>query len=267
MTNDQKRLAVWLGNPQRKYADGVAIFKDLGVNADRNVFYSKKTVGKMEANMLLNDLQRYARINKIKPISVKAAKKQLTQKTDNLQQLRTKAEQTVTETGDLKLKIVRNNVVMYNELPDDLKTLYDGFAGLFETYETKRMEMLDLPPEKEYDAKRKELAETVLSAYTTIRDNWAKLEEWQNKQNTGDGNNEPFKPEKASGKFTLKQIETIEDEGLKALCKQKRVEANMKYIARNNSSDKEKTLEEVTKRKAELDNWNVDYAKLLNKAE
>jgi len=75
--NAKTRLAVWLAGKKKNYREGVAIYKELAVNPDRNNFFSTPIPGKMHENMLNSDLRRYARIRNISPIKASEVKKRV----------------------------------------------------------------------------------------------------------------------------------------------------------------------------------------------
>jgi regulatory protein YycI of two-component signal transduction system YycFG len=261
---DKQKLAVWLGNKNRVYSHGVALYKALAVNPDRNKFYSDQKAGKMHENMLLNDLQRYARIHKIQPSTIKIVQKQQASSDAAFKKVITQAQPTHPDRIEqLRVQIVKNEKVDYEKLPEELKEVYDQFNDLYNGYDENRELLQSLPKQPEYNEKRKESAELTISFRKKIVEGWEKIDTWWKNLNspTGDGD----EITQASGKYTKAQIEAIKDEGIKALSKQKRIEANMKFIQRNHESADKNVIEKVAERKKELDQWTVDYAKVLTK--
>lgn len=262
------RLAIWLGSKKKDYREGLQIYKDLAVNVERIRFFDTVAPSNMHINMLRNDLYRYARVHKVKPMSPAEAAKKQEAADSAFQQLITKQKPKPKPTAAEKVvesrrvEIVKNDKVNYDDLPGDLKAVYDQFKGLYEQYDLKRAQMNALPETAEYNRQRKELAGDVIGLRNTIRANWDEIDKWATGSEAQKNDEQPKKP---SGKMSKTEIEKIADPEVKALSKKMRIEANLKYIGRNQSSDNDATVKKVAERRKELDEWGVDYAELLKK--
>ena len=160
-----------------------------------------------------------------------------------------------------RVQILKNPKVNYNELPENLQRVYDQFEGLYRKYDDSRARLIDLPKDASHNPERKKLAEEIVFLKKNIMANWNEIDTWWEKRG------ETQKPEhvKPSGKMTKAEIEILADPEVKALSKKMRIEANLKYLARNHGSDVAKTMIQVEERKLELDQWGVDYAETLAK--
>lgn len=267
----KERLAIYLATKKKDYAEGLAIFKALAVNPDRNRFYDTPVPGNHQVNMLNNDLMRYARIHGIKPKSAKQVKKEQLQNDAAFQKLVKKTKQKPPKDAQpdksiesIRVRVMKNPVVNYNELPEELKVVYDEFKNLYDSYDRNRAELVDLAEVEGKNDERKALAEAIIASKKTIRENWDKIDSWWKQQN-GDGTGTEDAPAVASGKWTKSEIERMADPDIKAKSKLLRIEANKKYIARNAGSETEKVKAKLAERKKELDEWGVDYAELVAK--
>lgn len=268
--NPKTRLAIWLGTKKRNYPEGFSIYKDLAVNPKRNSFLNKPVPGGVEKNMLLNDLLRYARIHNIKPKNPDEIQQEQQAGDAAFAQLVKKQQpkihpQTIPDTliEKHRVEIIKNPKINYNELPDELKSVYDTFRGLYESYDLKRAELGNYPPTPDKNENRKKLATEIVDLKKQIRKNWDLIDTWwANREKEPEQTESNIEP---SGRLNKAEIEQLSDEGVKALSKKLRIEANLKYISRNQNSGSAKTIEKVAERKRELDEWDVNYAELLKK--
>jgi hypothetical protein len=262
--NAKTKLAVWLAGKKKNYREGVAIYKVLAVNPKRNNFFSTPVPGKMHENMLNTDLQRYARVNNIKPRKASEVKKKVAKEKAAFEKIIKKQKQLpelYEEPETVRVRILKNPKVNYDKLPENLQKVYDRFEGLYREYDDKRLRLIELPKDATHNAERKQLAQEIVALKKTITANWQEIDTWW--ENRG----ETKKPEnvKPSGKMSKAEIESLADPEVKALSKKMRIEANLKYLARNHSSDVAKTMKQVEERKQELEQWGVDYAETLAK--
>lgn len=249
------RLALWLGSKKKSYADGVQIFKELAVNPDRNKFYSTPVPDKMQLNMLLNDLNRYARIHKIKAKSGKQVQQEEANVDAAFQKVITPTAPTQVKSSG-RVSIFTHPTVDIENLPEDLQALYHKFKGWYTQYDTKRLELQAIPKDAENNPQRKEKANEIINTRGTIRSAWDEIDNWSKSLN--DGPNDIKNP---SGKLTKVVIENIKDPEVKALSKKLRIDANFKYIMRNPNPTKEKAIKQLELRKKELIEWDPEHAK------
>jgi hypothetical protein len=258
------RLSVWLADKNKNYVEGVAIYKELAVNPERIRFFSTPVPGKMHENMLLSDLRRYARLNNITPkkaseVQKKVAKEKAAFENSIKKQRQRPEPGKVLESA--RVQVLKNPKINYDELPENLQRVYDQFEGLYRDYEDKRARLIDLPKDAAHNPQRKQLAGEIVAIKKTIAASWEEIDSWW--ENRG----ETKKPEvvKPSGKMSKAEIECLADPEVKALSKKMRIEANLKYLVRNQGSTVAKTKKQVAERKQELDQWGVNYAETLAK--
>jgi len=258
------RLAVWLAGKKKNYREGVAVYKELAVNPERNGFFSTPVPGKMHENMLNSDLQRYARIHNITPKKASVIQKKEVQEKAAFEKIIKKQKQQpkpdkVLETA--RVQILKNPKVNYDELPENLQRVYDRFEGLYRTYDDSRARLIDLPKDVSHNPERKMLAKEIVALKKNIMSNWNEIDTWWEKR----GETQKLEYVKPSGKMTKAEIEGLADPEVKALSKKMRIEANLKYLARNHKSLRDSVQQRVLERKQELDQWGVDYAETLAK--
>jgi hypothetical protein len=258
------RLAIWLAGKNKNYQEGVAIYKELAVNPKRNNFFSTPVPGKMHENMLNTDLQRYARIHNITPQKASAVQKKELKQKAAFEKITKKQKQQPQPDKVMELarvQILKNPKVNYKDLPENLQKVYDQFKGLYKDYDDKRAQMIDLPKDAARNAERKQLAQEIVALKKTIMGSWDEIDTWWKNR----GETKKLENVKPSGSMTKAEIETIADPEVRALSKKMRIEANMKYLARNQGTTVAKTMKQVEERKQELEQWKVDYAEKLAK--
>ena len=264
--NAKTKLAIWIGSKKKTYADGLAIYKELAINPKRNQFFDTPVPSTMLENMLTKELLRFARIKGIKATTESIVSKQIAEKDLALKKIKTKPIGKISKdekiAEGLRVKIFRNPEVDYRELPEELKTVYDRFEGLYKSFDGKRLEIQDLPATADKNEDRKKLAEGIVALRKTIAANWFEIDTWWKNRNVEPASTGISEP---SGKLTKAEIENIADAEIKTLSKKLRIEANLKYIGRNVKSEDEKTIAKLELRKKELDEWGVSYAKIVAK--
>lgn len=260
------RLAIWIGNKKRTYADGFSLYKELAINPKSNQFFDTRAPSTMQENMLSTQLFRFARIKNVKPLNPREVKQAELENEAAFKQIIKRQNPKASVADKLaeatRVKIFKNPEVDYKELPDNLKAVYDLFEGLYKSYDAKRMEMNDLPVTVDKNETRKKYAQEIVALRKTISANWNEIDTWwqnRNKEPEGTVVAEP------TGKLTKAEIETIADAEIKALSKKLRIEANLKYIGRNVKSERDKTKVSLAFRKQELDEWGVSYAEIVAK--
>ena len=255
------RLAVWMGSKKRDYLNGVSIYKDLGVNPERNEFYSTPIPGPVHENILLSDLSRYARVHNIRPVNPKQVIKARAKQEEAFKEITKKQKPRFDAKAEFtRVEVLKNPKVNYDELPDNLKAVYDQFKELYSNYDNCRARLTELPKEATGNPERKKLAVEIVALKKTITANWNQIDSWWN--NRDKASRQPVKP---SGKMTLAEIESVVDPEIKALSKRMRIEANLKFLTRNRQSTNAKTIGKLEARRKELKTWGVSYAETPGK--
>lgn len=249
------KLAIWLGSRKKDYTEGVEIFKELGIAPEKNRFFTTPVPGTMQKNLLATELQRYARVKNIKPISEADWKKREQETEKVFRKIITPQKPVPVDNfhAAYRPEILKNKVD-YNLLPENLKVVYDEFKNLYERYEVKRAEIHEVPEGAEHNAKRKVLAEEIVQLKKTIRTNWDAIDTWYNATPV-----QAPQITQPSGKLTRDEIEKMEDPEIKALSKKLRIEANLRFISRNLRKTDSKTLANLKIRQTELGAWGVAY--------
>ncbi len=259
--NAKTRLAVWIGSKKRDYLSGVSIYKDLGVNPKRNEFYSTPIPGPVHENILLSDLCRYARVHNIRPVNPKQVIKVRAKQEKAFKIITQKQKPQVdTKIEFTRVQVIKNPKVNYDELPDNLKVVYDQFKELYSNYDNCRARLAELPKETTGNPERKKLAGEIVALKKTITANWNLIDSWWNNRDKA-----PRQPVKPSGKLNLAEIESLVDPEIKALSKKMRIEANLKFLTRNQQSINAKTIGKLEDRKKELKTWRISYAETPGK--
>jgi hypothetical protein len=247
--NAKERLALWLGKKTKDYKKGVEIFTELNIDVSKLSFFRVQEVTRVHENILLRQLENYARINGIRP---KAGE----QKTEQfiIQQKENKAS----EKPEVKIPnrvqkpdrpiIDTNPVVKIDELPEELKEKWFENGKLTAENKTLHAELKQIQNANEQKERRATISQTIVENEKTISENWAEIDAWWHAK---DSQVEEKTPE---------EIAVIS-----AFEKQKRIDANLNYIRRYFNSSKQSQVKELDKRKKELDLWNVNYEELIKK--
>ena len=270
--NSKTRLAAWLGSKHKDYREGLSVFKDLGINPDKIAFFSVSKHGTIHMNMLTNELVRYARVNQIRPANQKRLQEIEQKKKETLKEITARKKPLTSARpglsnleGKVRIEILNNPKISYEQLPEELKIVYDEFKSLYQNYETKRGELMEIPESPDKSGERKILAIEVVHLKQNIRKNWDRIDSWWNSREMKEtGEKQPAIAE-PSGKYTKAEIEAMENPEIKALSKKMRIETNLKFIGRNPAPKDEKTRIKLETRKRELKEWGVDYAAAIQK--
>lgn len=144
----------------------------------------------------------------------------------------------------------------YPRLSTELQKKADGLSDMF----LNRRRLHELVKRYSKENVQPELIESTLEELSNqenaIQDIYDSFEVFFNAPEKTENESQYFevpKGSKPSGTFTKEQIERMEDPVFKALCKEKRIEANKKYINRKDVNNPS----EVELRKQELDEWEV----------
>ncbi len=249
-----QKLKDWLASKDRNYNQGFKLFVDLKVNPKKEKFFTTEEPTSLQKNILFSLLLNWDRIyNQPKkektpeqPAVVNASK--------NLDEVKNKMEVVEKEISNGRAIIEKNPKVKYEDLPDDLKSAFDFNTENYPIIAGKHAKIRALGTDVKFDPDRKTLMNEVLDTQKVIKENWAKIDAWV----MGEGKEPEAKtPIEPSGKYTLEEIEAMEDPTVKALSKEKRIDANLKYI--RTESGKENKKEQVEKRIAELTTWGINY--------
>lgn len=227
-------LQQWLYDKGRDYHKGLAIFKKLAIKPEQNGFFDTNKPSGIQINMLRKHLFNYARIHNIKPQKIVRVKPS------------TKQASKIVKQNHVPGKIVRPSIdknphVNYDELPDQLKDLYNENGRLMNQLKSIHARMKTLGTDKSLDAKRKEMADKIVETDAQVRQNWQIIDDHFN--------GKPVDKQTDIGEFT-------------DLEKDRRIKANKNYIRRYHADDKKQ--DEVKKRMAELDQWGESYEKLIS---
>lgn len=258
----KQQLAAWLSSSKKDYATGVKIHEALKADPNHIKFLNAKEDA-TRAGILLQDLQRYARINRIKYTMVKAKvivnaapKKPNTNPNSDTVTNSTQITQDLANLGGTeRFKIIKNNTVNYDDLTPELKKAWDENMERLGEFNRLSARVREIPEGAEYNSRRKELIDEIVPLHDKIREVFDFIDGSLSGKNGGDA----LEIKKASGKYILAQIEAIADPVLQTECKRMRIDANQKYIRTNKDATKEATLIKLAERKAELDAWEIKY--------
>jgi hypothetical protein len=231
MTTNQ-RLSAWLHSKGKDYPEGVSIFNELCNDRTLAKFFNTSAPAKIHRSILLRKLEKYGRINKITPAPLPEVKKEVAKAALKVQQLPVK--------GKIERpKIDKNPVVKYDDLPVNLRLLFDENGKMMTEMKSFHAELKQLKDDESAQERRQLLAEEILKRQKTTRENWDVIDTWWNKH---------------------KEADPLAQAAEEALAKDRRIKADLAYIRR--FLGKEKAREEVELRMKELDNWNVDSGNL-----
>jgi tellurite resistance-related uncharacterized protein len=247
-----QKVKEWLKSEKKDYHEGVQLYKEAKVNPKKEKFFNVEEPEQIHRNMLFSELVNWDRVyNKEKTkTEKKATEKQNPSK--NLSESRQKLDEINKDIANGRMVIDKNPVVKYTELPEHLQEAYDENGKLYSEVKSLHAKLKSIPTDNKHDAGREKLITEAVEKHKTIRANWKLIDEWATKQPAP----QPINP---SGAFTRYEIEQIKDPAVKAVSKEKRIEANISYIRRyREDATKQK---EVEKRITELEAWEIDYEK------
>ena len=142
-----------------------------------------------------------------------------------------------------RLRVDKNPVVRYQDLPVNLQVLYDENGRMAREMKSLHAELKaikDLPDQKQ---KRGQLARELVQRSQKSRENWEAVDSWWAEHHA------PQDPSALAAR--------------QALEKDRRIKANLNYIRR--FYGKPKNMPEVEIRMKELDKWGVSYEELVRK--
>lgn len=232
-------LSNWLYDKGRNYPQGVELFIKLGVDSSKNQYFNVAKPDKSRVDMLWRLLTNYARIHNIRPARpqaqplqpVHAAKMPATKPTASVQSIRP--------------KVVKSPHVNYDELPDELKALWDDAAAKTTELKSYHNKLKLISASAGQEQSRAELCSLIVTTDAQIRANYAVIDDWYLNGR---------KPITAEGK----EITVMSD-----LEKDKRIKANLNYLRRYFHDPAKQS--EVKLRREELDQWGVNYERLITK--
>lgn len=236
-----EKLALWLGNKNRNYCDGVRLFTDLNIDAKQVGFFATEKPVKLHMNVLIRRLENYARVHGIKPVwnnSVSQLPVELP-----VPRVLLGAAKPVKPTIE-RPRIDSNPTVRKEELPEDLQLLFDENGMLNNELKTLHAELKVAARTNAGKDRVRWLSNRIVQLKNKMRENWHTIDTWWYKQ---------------KGKSAEQMA--AED----AIRKKNRITANLNYIRRYNNSQKEGQKAELARRKQELDQWEISYEELVAK--
>jgi hypothetical protein len=250
------KLADWLYLKNRDYKEGVQLFIDLNINVEM-MRYFQQGEDKIHRVLLNRQLEQYARVNKIRPQKYVEPEKPDVKKISKQSGKNAGAGNKQTANTDAKIKtppaagkrvlVDTNPSVRFEDLPEKLQDKFREAGQLRNEMKTYHAELKAIKDDQDKQDRRTELANLIVNAEKTVKENWQEIDQWWEDHE----NEEPTK-------------ETPEEKAVReALEKDKRIKANLNYLKRYKNSKKQKQQKELEQRKKELDNWGVDYAKVL----
>lgn len=255
-----EKIKEWLSS-DRDYQKGVDLFKELNVDATKVPFFENEKPGAIHKNMLAHLLEQHVYVLIETGKAVKKDEKPV-KPVINLPG-KTNTKDTVKKAeGIVRVLVDDNPIVRLEELPEELQVKYKENKTKYGEIKAYHAEIAALPDDSVNDSKRKELLGLMIEADDLRKANWAAIDAWwkTNKEVNGSGSVEITE---ASGSYTRDQIEAITDPTIKALCKEKRIAADLAYIRRSGNNEKKK--DEVNLRIAELKAWEVNYEERIGK--
>jgi len=252
----------WLKNPAGKYAEGVALYKQLAGNGDQFVpFFEQVNDSKpteQHFDMLHKRLARIARIQGQNAANAKVETKEIKVKPIEIKGKKTPN----TEPTKTRLKIVPEqefDVINPKDLPKDLQVVYFGIKENFAKMKELHAHIKKQPNEVSVELQTVEL--------TTLEDTnyklWGKIDEWVKK-----GKPDGKKKEEETGRSAFsefqeneKRIKTIKINIPRA---QNELESLKKEKNKNNLSKKKvsKIDKKIKLREKNIPNWQKELEKL-----
>ena len=241
-----KSLANWLYDNGRDYNLGVELFEQLKVDPKKNLFFKVRKPDSIRISMLRNMLTNYARIHRIKPEPAVIPHHNQATAAQARQAAQGKQAAQMAKPASNRPTIDKNPHVNYDELPDELKTIYDQSAGLSRELKSYHTKLKIIAEDSTQASERAELCQLIVRTDGIIRANYAVIDEWY-----------------LSGKKTQPKIP---DDGpvMTDLEKDRRIKANLNYIRRYHNDPAKQA--EVKIRMTELDKWEISYERLLTSA-
>jgi len=248
----KNELAYWLAEG-KPYKQGVKIYSALIGEASRVRFFNSGS-GKMQQQMLYKELIRYARVHAITPRK-RPAKPNLKAKPQKPKAKSQKPVANIRQPASIKhqakkahIKVNRNEI-QYDDLPKHLQYKFDQNSAIWSRIQLLHAKMQALSSAPMNDEQRRRYLKDILSLDKVRRKNWNDIDQMKMVQET-------IKP---TGRLTLDEINTIEDEGTKAVAIDKRIEANLMYIRRYHDTQKPRQMKQVALRIEELEKLKIDY--------
>lgn len=157
-----------------------------------------------------------------------------------------------------------------NLLPNALRMEAEGFKSMYLELADYRhnLEVLSNDP-RVSDEARADLAKKCVKAEQKIRSLWDRIDKAYNKatgQTDDDDDDETetspvAMPMKRSGEYTKVEIEAMQDEEMKELCKSARIDLNKKYVRRGDVKITPEYREQLSLRIRELLDWGENVPK------
>lgn len=252
----QEELADYLATGMKDYAQGLKIFKNLGVDPDSITFLSSKAPGKIHTNMLRNKLLYFARVNEIKA-KLKAPPSLPKGGGERNAKIRVTVPKSVGESKVPEQRSVSkaervivdaNPVVRFEELPALYQDKFRTAGELSNQNKSLHAALKLLIDDDTHKEKRAELSAKILDNKKTIRECYNDIDDWW----------------KENKEKTVEQ-RLVDQAGKDAIDKQLRIKANKTYIRRNFGMGKKP--EELQARMDELTKWGIDYTEDIEKSD
>ena len=235
-------LANYLATGMKNYSQGVSIFKNLGIDEKSNAFFDTKTPGQMHVNLLRKQLINYARVNKVKPSSKN-------QDQESGITVKSKSPEKVTKSPkNEKVMIDTNPVVRFEDLPETYQEKFKQAGEMKNQEKTLHAELKTILDDESKKERRAELMKQITSIKADVKSIWAEIDQWW-----------------AENKEKTKEQRIADDAAAAAIQKQKDIKAYKTYIQRNYGN--EKKAAELEKRMKQLEEWGIDYAEDIEKAQ
>ncbi len=244
----------WLNNPDPNYQEGVRLYTELGKD-----LHLKGLLKRSAAERMMTTLQKHlkaihAKMEKqgMKPMSEKElTSKKAPSKVAGGQKQAAKSGKKTGKKGKKPI-IDANPYVNIEDLPASLQERYRRNQEIMPILGSLHEKMKAVDLGEDHDDQRKDLAQEIAHLEEERDGNFQAIDQWWQTKNDKE------QPKKPSGRLNKEQIEKIEDEGIKALSKEMRIDANKNYLKRYKDSDKPKQIVEVKLRTAELEEWGVE---------
>lgn len=238
MTDDLMKKAIeWIDNPERDYDTGVLLYNKLGKNRNIKKVLERKNADK-GMHILLYNLEKTVGHKQ----AVKESKKDKPSG-DTENAIVGAANNLINKGKELigRLRVKKNPTINYDDLPDDLKKLFDENGKLESEKKTVHAKMTALSAAPENNAKRKEYSNRLIQIEASQAANWKVIDDWWN--------NKDKDPEKTIELSPAEKAVKAERE------KQQRIE-NLKSQASRRTAklkDPQTTDADKTKAQTELD--------------
>lgn len=179
-------LSAWLANPNRSYADGVAIYNSCKrTNKFDNYFASVQDPPKssLQFRMLFDQLTRISRILKAKPelvVPQPQTTKPIVVKAINTESVKKNKPAAAKNTEPKRPVIVENALVDVKALPAELKVKYFENKEIIKLINQKHEALKKMDKDPKFDKDRKRIAGELAELDDKRAAAWKEIDEWWN---------------------------------------------------------------------------------------